>query len=160
MPGDEWPWIVQQVAAVFFGRGLEEVVEADVIQRGAGRESGDVAAQIRILHVGAHDHRQCVPANDRTDAAFHEQVAGHACFAGNRDGVAVRRGDGVRQLCTTSCGQPGRPAIPGFRRDRGLAWLAPGRKGFQNRLPEFVATGLVGRRRKNSWMAGVVPGVV
>ncbi|MNN58283.1 hypothetical protein D3C81_1733260 [compost metagenome] len=52
---------------------------------------------------------------------------------------------GLRLLCRGPT--PGHPAIPGFRLDRGLAWLAPGRKGNQNRLPE-IATGLMGRRRE------------
>src|SRR5690606_34801717 len=34
---------IDQVAAVFFGRGLEEVVEADVIQGRAGGEGRDVS---------------------------------------------------------------------------------------------------------------------
>src|SRR3990167_4018740 len=94
-----------QVAAVFLGRGLEEVVEADVIQgRGRG-EAGDVAAQVRVFQVGAHHHGQGVPAHQRANAAFHEQVARHACFVGYRDGVAVRRGDRIGQLGTTAGGQ-------------------------------------------------------
>ncbi|MNO58461.1 hypothetical protein D3C76_490200 [compost metagenome] len=94
-----------QVAAVFFGRGLEEVVEADVVQGGAGGEAGDVSAQVRVFQVGAHDHGQGVPTYQRANAAFHEQVARHACFVGDRDGVAVWRGDRIRQLGATTGGQ-------------------------------------------------------
>ncbi|RMP03941.1 hypothetical protein ALQ30_05663 [Pseudomonas syringae pv. persicae] len=96
---------VDQVAAVLVGRGLEEVVEADVVQRCAGGEAGDVAAQIRVVQVGFDDHCQCVPAHQRANAAFHEQVARHACFVGDRNRVAVWRSDGVRQLRTTTGGQ-------------------------------------------------------
>ncbi|MNZ88474.1 hypothetical protein D3C78_1073680 [compost metagenome] len=93
---------VDQVAAVFVGRGLEEVVEADVIQGRTGSEAGDVTAEVRILQVRTHYHGHRVPAYQRANAAFHEQVARHACFVGNGDRVAVRRGDGVRQLRTAA----------------------------------------------------------
>ncbi|CAM5567776.1 hypothetical protein SSTU70S_04034 [Stutzerimonas stutzeri] len=63
----------------------------------------------RVGDVGAHHHRQGVPAYQRADAAFHEQVAGHACFVGDGDGVAVRRGDRVGQLGTTAGGQLAHP---------------------------------------------------
>ena len=91
---------VDQVAAVCVGRGLEEVVEADVIQGCAGSEAGNVTAQVRIFQVGAHHHGHRVPANQRANAAFHEQVARHACFVGYGNRVAVRRGNGIRQLRT------------------------------------------------------------
>ena len=94
-----------QVAAVFFGRCLEEVVEADVVERGAGGEAGDVAAQIRVFQVGAHHHGQGVPAHQRADPPLHEQVAGHACLVADRDGVAVGRGDRIGQLRTAAAGQ-------------------------------------------------------
>ncbi len=94
-----------QVTAVLVGRCFEEVVKADVVQRGAGGESRDMAAQVRVLLVGTHDHCQCVPAHHRADAAFHEQVARHACFVGNRDGVAIRGSDGVGQRGAGAAGQ-------------------------------------------------------
>src|SRR5690606_19629450 len=94
-----------QVATVLLGRSLEEVVEADVVQGGTGGEARNVAAQVRILQVGTHDHGQGVPTHHRANAAFHEQVAGHACFVGDRDGIAVWRGDGIRQLGATTGGQ-------------------------------------------------------
>ena len=96
---------VDKVATVFGGGGLEEVVEADVVERGAGGEAGDVATQVRISEVGAHHHGQGVPAHQGANAAFHEQVARHACFVGYRDGVAVRRGDGVGQLRAAAGGE-------------------------------------------------------
>lgn len=105
---DAWGGVAleeDQVATVLLGRSLEEVVEADVVQGGAGGEARDVAAQVRIPQVGTHDHGQGVPTYHRADAAFHEQVARHACFVGNGDGVAVWRGDCVRQLRATTGGQ-------------------------------------------------------
>ncbi len=98
-----------QVTAVFLGRRLEEVVEADVVERRTGGEGGNVATQIRVLLVGAHDHRQGVPADQRANAAFHEQVAGHAGFVGHRNGVAIRCSDGVRQRGAAAAGQLTKP---------------------------------------------------
>ncbi|MNQ49354.1 hypothetical protein D3C85_632640 [compost metagenome] len=94
-----------QVAAVLLGRRLEEVVEADVIEGRAGGEGADVAAQVGILQVGAHHHGQSIPAHQRANAAFHEQIARHACFVVQRDGVAIRCGDRIGQLGTTAGGQ-------------------------------------------------------
>ncbi|MCY1297382.1 hypothetical protein D9M70_468190 [compost metagenome] len=94
-----------QVAAVFVGRGLEEVVEADVVEGRRGSEGGDVTAKVRVLLVGAHHHGQCVPAHQRADAPLHEQVARHASLVGHRNGVAVGRGDRIGQLGTGTGGQ-------------------------------------------------------
>ncbi|MNT43866.1 hypothetical protein D3C72_1803600 [compost metagenome] len=97
--------IEDQVAAVLLGRRLEEVVEANVVQGGTGGEARNVAAQVRVFQVGAHHHGQRVPTHQRANAAFHEQVARHACFVGHRDGVAIRCGDRIGQLGTTAGGQ-------------------------------------------------------
>jgi hypothetical protein len=87
-----------QVAAVFIGRRLEKVVEADVIKGRRGGEAGDMSAQVGVFQVGTHHHGQRIPTHQRTNAAFHKQVARHACFVGQRNGVAIRRGDRIRQL--------------------------------------------------------------
>src|SRR5690606_25657030 len=97
--------VVNQVAAVFFGRGLEEIVEADVVQGRAGGEGGDVSTQVGVRQVRAHHHRQGVPADQGANATLHEQVAGHLRFAGDGDGVAVGRGDAVGQGCAATGGQ-------------------------------------------------------
>ncbi|MNG04545.1 hypothetical protein D3C84_876810 [compost metagenome] len=97
--------IEDQVAAMLVGGRLEEVVEADVVEGRRGSEAGDVATQVRVLQVGAHDHRQGIPAHHGADAALHEQVAGHPRFMGHRDAVAIRRGNGVRQLGAAAGGQ-------------------------------------------------------
>lgn len=94
-----------QVAAMFVGGSLEEIVEADVVEGRRGGEGGDVAAQVRVVLVRPHHHRQGVPAHQGADPALHEQVAGHACFVGYRNGVAVGRGDRVGQLGAATAGQ-------------------------------------------------------
>ncbi|MCY1343658.1 hypothetical protein D9M71_497130 [compost metagenome] len=123
--------IEDQVAAVFFGGRLEEIVEADVVESCRGSEAGDVTAQIRVVQVGAHHHRQRVPANHRADAAFHEQVAGHTRFVGHRNGVAVRGGGGVGQLRAaagsqlTHAGQQVVRAVFAFFVEYGLQGIQP-----------------------------------
>src|SRR5690606_39663545 len=54
---------VEQVAGVVLGRGAPEVVEADVVEGGAGAEGGDVAAELAGLAVGRDDHGHGVPAD-------------------------------------------------------------------------------------------------
>src|SRR5690606_29611336 len=97
--------IVDQVAAVLFVGCLEEVVKTDVVQGRAGGKGGNVSTQVWVLQVGAHHHRQGVPADQRANAALHEQVAGHLRFASDGDGVAVGRGDAVGQGCAATGGQ-------------------------------------------------------
>ena len=158
-----------QVAAVFIGRGLEEVVEANVIQGGTGGEAGDVAAQIRVFQVGTHYHGQRVPAHQRANAAFHEQVARHACFVGDGNGIAVWRGDGIWQLRTTTGCQlahtghqvvsavfaffvenrlQGVQPFLGFDGIEVLHGLLQGGKATRIGGLSFLAPGLVGRRHE------------
>ena len=75
----------------------EEVVEAHVVKGGGGSEAGDVAAEIALALIGAHHHRQGVPADQRADAPLHEQIPGHEGFLAGGNGVPVRGGDGVGQ---------------------------------------------------------------
>ena len=82
---------IHQVAGVVLVGGFEEVVEADVVERGGRREGGDVAAQfVVVILVGPDHHRQRVPAHQGTDASFHVDVAGDRGFVLGADGVEVR----------------------------------------------------------------------
>ena len=70
----EPPAAVIEVAAVLFGRGVPEVVEADdqhVRQRGEGR---DVAAQVAVGAVGLDHHRHRIPTHVGTQALFDFQI--------------------------------------------------------------------------------------
>src|SRR5690606_3863895 len=78
--------VVARVVAV---GAAEEVVEADVVERGRAGEAGDVAAQVAGLAVGPHHHRHRVPADDRADAPFQGLVAGDLRLQVRRDGVDV-----------------------------------------------------------------------
>ena len=88
---------VDEVAGLVCRRASEEVVEADVVQSGGRGERRDVPAQVAAAPIGAHDHRQRVPADERADAPLHEQVARHERFPVRRDGVAVGRRDRIGQ---------------------------------------------------------------
>jgi hypothetical protein len=74
----------------------EEVVEADLVQRGGGGEGGEVAADAVGVLVGLHDHHGRVPADEGADAAFEVLVAGEERLLLRRDGVHVRGGHGGR----------------------------------------------------------------
>ena len=75
----------------------EKVVEAHVIEGGGGSEAGNVAPEIAFLAVGAHHHRQGVPADQGAYAPLHEQIPGHEGLLAGGNGVPVRGGDGVGQ---------------------------------------------------------------
>ncbi len=156
--------VVDQVAAMLFGRRLEEVVEADVVERRAGGKGGNVAAQVRILQIRTHHHGQSIPADQGADSTLHEQVAGHLGFTGDGDGVAVRRGDAVGQRSTATCGQFAHPghqvvsAVFTLAVEDGLEGVQPflGFDGIEilhgllhggkaSRIGRLFATGFVGR---------------
>jgi hypothetical protein len=85
---------VDEVAAV---AGAEEVVEAhleEVRRRGVAR---DVPAQFRRLAVGAHHHRERVPAHQRGDARLDLEVALVGRLLVQPDGVHVGRGEHLGQ---------------------------------------------------------------
>src|SRR5690606_1157798 len=80
---------VQQVAAVVFGRGVPEVVEAGAQHRRQRGERGDVAAQVAVGAVGLDHHRHRVPAHPRAQALFVFEVARAVHVQVGRDGVDV-----------------------------------------------------------------------
>ncbi len=63
------------VAGVRLGAAAEEVVEADLVERGGAGEGRDVAADVGVL-VRLQHHRHRVPADDALDAPFEFAVAG------------------------------------------------------------------------------------
>ena len=80
---------VQQVAAVVFGFGMPEVVEADAQHVGQRGERRDVATEVAVEAVGLDDHRHRVPAHPRAQALFVFQVAGAVRFQVGRNRVHV-----------------------------------------------------------------------
>ena len=87
-----------QVAAVVVRRGVEEVVEADVVERGGGSEGRDVPAQALVVVVGAHHHRHRVPADDAADPPLQVSVARRRFLRPDRDRVQVGGGRLVRKV--------------------------------------------------------------
>src|SRR5471032_777253 len=81
-----------------FGRRMPEVAEADVVQRGRGLETGDVAAQFRAVLVGAQDDGHRVPADDGAQPMLDRTIAGRALFLLRRDGVLVGRVQRLRRV--------------------------------------------------------------
>ena len=73
------------------------MVEGDLVERGAGREGGDVAAQAVVPPVGVHHHRHGVPPDVTLDAHFRFPIAGEGGLLREGDGVDVRRADGNRR---------------------------------------------------------------
>src|SRR6185312_1743780 len=53
--------VIDEIAAVALARGMPEVREAGVVERGGRLEAGDVPAQLGGYLIGSQNHRQCVP---------------------------------------------------------------------------------------------------
>ena len=71
------------VAGAAVALAAEEVVEADVVERGRRRERGEVTAEAVEAVVGAVDHRHGVPADVRADAALeHSSPGNHGSCSG------------------------------------------------------------------------------
>ena len=127
---------IDQVAAVgslFLTRrpGAEEMVEADLEQVRRRGVAGYVAAQLWMRAVGAHHHRQRIPAHDRRQALLDLEVAGKLRLVGKPDAVAVRRVEHRRQLHTALARMIEQPAqqisraLAAFGLDHGVERLQP-----------------------------------
>ena len=75
----------------------EEVVEADLVQRGRAGVGREVASDARVAHVRPRDHDRRVPADVGTDPALEVLVAGEPGLLVGRDRVDVRARDGRRE---------------------------------------------------------------
>ena len=76
----------------------EEVVEADLVERGRAGVGGEVAADALGAGVGPDHHGRGVPADVGPDPALLVLVAGEPRLGVGRDGVDVRGGDGGREV--------------------------------------------------------------
>ena len=84
---------VDVVAAAGVVLAAEEVVEADLVQRGRAGERRQVAADAVGVLVGLDDHHRRVPADEGPDPALDVLVAGEPRLVLAGDGVDVRRAD-------------------------------------------------------------------
>src|ERR1035441_10384133 len=69
------PLEVHQAATVVLTGCVPAVVEADLVPPRERLLARDVAAELRELLVGAHDHRDRVPAHDRAQPALERRIA-------------------------------------------------------------------------------------
>jgi hypothetical protein len=87
-----------EIAPVRLARGMEKVIESDVVKRRAGGEARDVSAEPGVLAVGLDHHGHRVPADDGADAPLDGRVPRRALFLGNGDGVEIGGVRGIRQV--------------------------------------------------------------
>ncbi len=120
---------VNRVALEFGGAGAEEMIEADFVERGGAGERGDVAADIVLHAIGAHDHGQRVPADEALDATLEFLVAGEKRLEASGNGVGVGRIGAEREVDARNRGV-GAEALQNFRGDFGSA-------GFQDGIERF-----------------------
>ena len=74
------------------------MVEADLEEVRRGSVARDVPAELRVLAVGAHDHRERVPADDRGEPLLDLEIARELRLVLERDRVLVRGVEDRRQL--------------------------------------------------------------
>ena len=109
------------------------MVEADFVERRRRGVSGNVAADVVLDAIRAHDHRERVPANEALDAALEFLIAGEWRFepCGNR--VDVRRVRGEREIQAGDFGVDAE-SFENFNSDFGAA-------GFEHRIEGFEPLG-------------------
>ena len=88
---------VDEVAFAVLRPGPEEVIEADLVERGRRRVGRDVSADAVRQPVGAHDHGHRVPAHEALDAALDLLAARERRLVGRTQGVDVGRHRRERQ---------------------------------------------------------------
>ena len=93
MPGRGVTLEEDLVAEAAVGLAAEEVVEADLVERGRRRVRREVTAETVEAMVRAVDHRHRVPADERADAPLDVLVAGEPRLLLGRDRVDVVGGD-------------------------------------------------------------------
>ena len=101
------PLVKNEVAGVAVVGAAEKMIEAYIVQGGAGGKAGNMSAQALVVIIAAHHHGQRVPAHQRADAALHEDITGHHLFFGGCDGVGKGRRDRSWQT------QAGTHRVPG-----------------------------------------------
>src|SRR3989475_10182981 len=80
-----------EIAAVRMIRAAKEMIEATLEDLGRRRVAADVAAELAVRNVSADDHRQSIPAHNRSDPLFEGEIAGIFALLLTRDRVAVCR---------------------------------------------------------------------
>ena len=109
-------WLeVHQIATVVAIGGAEKMIEADFKQISSRREAGDMATQLAVGTIGAHHHRQRVPAQIGAETLFNIQVARVRCLLLNRNRVRVRRVAQALRFDAALAGESGQSVIDKLR---------------------------------------------
>ena len=89
---------INNIAIAIFRLRAEEMVERNLIQRGGGRERGDMAANAFLNLICADYHGQRIPAHQALDPALHLLASGERGLLSGGNGVLVRGGRSKRQI--------------------------------------------------------------
>jgi hypothetical protein len=89
---------VEQIPAMALARGVEEMVEADVVERRGGSEARDVTPERGILAIGLDHHRHRVPSHEGANPLLERRVPRRSLLQGLGDRVDVRRRRAVREM--------------------------------------------------------------
>ena len=114
MPGRGVALEVDLVAVAAVALAPEEVVEADLVQRGGGGVGGKVTAEPVELVVRAVDHDHRVPADECADPSLDVLVAGEPGLLLARNGVDVvglHHGRHAHALLTCAFHEPGKQVV-------------------------------------------------
>ncbi len=124
---------VNRVALELLTASAEKMVEADFIERRGGSVGRNVATDVVLHAVGAHDHGDGVPTNEALDAALKFLIARKWRFEPGRNRIDVRR---VRRKWQIQAGDlcVGSEAFQNFN---GNFWAA----GFEHRIEGFEPLG-------------------
>ncbi len=89
---------IHKIAGLIGVPCMEEMVVADLGQRGKRGIGRDVAADAGVVFIGSYHHGHSVPADQALDAPFHRAVARVRHFFIHRNGVDVGRFEPIGSL--------------------------------------------------------------
>ena len=87
--GGSVPLEIDLVASALGFAALEKVIEADFVKTCGGSVAGNMAADARKSFVGSLNHGHGIPADDASNAFFHDLVTGKVGFFEGGYGVDI-----------------------------------------------------------------------
>ena len=100
---------VKKVTAVILCRRMEEMIEADIVERRGGCKTRDMTAQGRVHAIGLNNHRHGVPTDERTDSLFENGISRALLLDRFGDRIDIRRRRPVRQVGALSARSSHKP---------------------------------------------------
>src|SRR4029077_18595425 len=88
--GRGMPLKIDDVAFAILAAGAKEMIEGDLVKRGRRSIGGNVAANSRLLAIGAHNHGERIPASETFDAPLDFLISGIRRLGAGGNGVYVR----------------------------------------------------------------------